>query len=143
MSEKGYSFIYTGVDPYEDQLRRFRDSFNNKEGLELVRSNIEDFATNRKYDLTILVHALYYVDGLESAIKKIRSTADKVVIVHHGKCGINEVHQQFRKHVKQGANIISTWKDVQRALDATSIPYDLEIRDTKVNVSSCKVYFIE
>lgn len=138
LSERGYLFTYTGVDPYKDQLKRFREIFHDQPGIELIRSKVEDFNTDHKFDLTIFVHALYYVDDFVKVIPKVRATGNKLVIVHHGKLGINEVHQEFRACVKQGPHIISTWEDVEKALGAANIPYDLQIRDTEVNVSSCK-----
>ncbi len=138
LDEKRFTFEYTGVDPYEDQLKRFRDDMAGKKSIELVCSTVESFTAPKKYDLTMMVHALYYVTSFEDILKKVSTTADKVILVHHGKFGINEVHQQFRSYVKPGPHTISTWEDVQHSLDTVGIPYTLEIRDTQVNISSCK-----
>jgi SAM-dependent methyltransferase len=131
----GYS--YTGIDPYEDQLKKFRTEFPDKR-ISLVRSSFEDFVPDKEYDLAILVHSLYYVDDLKGALKKICGMAKKSVVVHHGERGINEVHEAFRSEVKKGANIISTWRDVKKALDDAGIAYDLQIVETEVDVSSCR-----
>lgn len=138
LNEQRFLFAYTGVDPYEDQLIRFRDTFQEQSNIQLVKSRVEDFENSRKFDLILFVHSLYYVDDFVQVIKKFRAMGDKLIIVHHGKLGINQVHQQFRLHVKQGPHIISTWEDVKKALDHAKISYNLQIRDTEVNVSSCK-----
>ena len=138
LNQQGFSYDYTGVDPYQDQLDRFREAFPEQKVMNLICSKVEDFSPSRTYDFTMAVHALYYVDSFEEILKKIHATAPKSVVVHHGKFGMNEVHQKFRQHVKKGPHIISTWEDVQKSLDATGIPYTSEVRDTEVNVSSCK-----
>jgi len=142
LNEKGVAYEYTGIDPYKDQLERFKESIFYhhlpQKNIELIVSKIEDFQTNKKYDLAVVVHSLYYVDDLERVIKKIFSLADKLVIVHHGKYGINEVHQAFHSLVRKGPNIIGTYEKIARILDSLKIPYNLEIYDTYVDVSSCK-----
>ena len=138
LTERGFSYQYTGVDPYEDQLTRFREDFQGNASVELVCSGVEEASFIEHYDFAMIVHALYYVDSLEKMLEKITASATKTFIVHHGKFGINEVHERFRSYVKPGAHIISTWEDVQKALDGLGIAYKLEVRDTEVNVSSCQ-----
>lgn len=138
LDEKQISYKYTGVDPYQDQLTRFREAFPDETNIKFIASKIEDLKTDNRFDLVMIVHALYYVDSLEETLKNILPLADKLVIVHHGKHGINEVHEAFRKYVKEGPNIISTYQNVASALDHLKITYDLKIYDTYVDVSSCK-----
>ena len=138
LDKKGLKYTFTGVDPYQDQLKRFAEAFPERQDFEMIQSKIEDFTPSRKYDFVMLIHALYYVDSMEPMIKKLADAADKMIIVHHGKLGINEVHQQFRRYVKPGPHIISTWENVQNVLDTLGIKYTLEVRDTEVNLFSCK-----
>lgn len=138
LDEKGFSYTYTGVEPYEEQLTRFRADFPDPQNIELVRSKIEDYVSAQKHDFTVMAHALYYVDSFEDIIKKVCATADKIFVVHHGVFGINEVHQQFRDYVKPGPHIISTWVDVQKSLDALGLKYEMEVRDTEVQVAACQ-----
>ncbi len=139
LDERGVLYEYTGIDPYKDQLERFKENIPRyQRNVELIVSKIEDFQANKKYDLAIVVHSLYYVNDLEKIIKKIFSFADKLVIVHHGKYGINEVHEAFRSLVRKGPNIISTYENIVQILDLLKIPFNLEVHDTYVNVSSCK-----
>lgn len=138
LNEQGFSFTYTGVDPYVDQLIRFRDAFQDQPNIQLIQSKVEDFEADNRFDLTLLIHSLYYANDLIEVIRKVLIAGDKMIIVHHGKFGINEVHQQFRNYVRQGSNIISTWEDVKKALDFVNIQYDLQIRNTETNVASCK-----
>jgi hypothetical protein len=85
-----------------------------------------------------MVHALYYVNSFEEVLRKVCTTADKVFVVHHGVFGMNEVHERFRDYVKPGPHIISTWVDVQKSLDALGFKYELEVRDTEVQVAACQ-----
>lgn len=135
---KGISYRYTGVDPYKDQLEGFNETLAEKKSIKLITSKIEDFEIDKKYDLVLIVHALYYVDDIEQLLKKIYPYSKKMIIVHHGEYGINEVHEAFREKVMPGNNIISTFNKVAQTLDRLKISYKLNVYDTKINITPCK-----
>lgn len=139
LDEKNVSYQYTGVDPYQDQLDRWGEWLpeNKNDIVTLKKGTIENFNPDKKYDLVIVVHALYYASDLKKALKKICSWGTNAFIVHHGQYGINEVHQAFRSFVKEGPNIISTYNKVKSELDAVRIPYRLETVITQVDIRPC------
>ena len=138
LDEKGVDYEYTGFDPYKEQLLRFREQFP-KKNIGLIKATLDSFSPRgKKFDVAFVVHSLYYVDNMEAALIKIGSFARKMVIVHHGKKGINLVHEKFSKYVKKGPNIISTYEKVTQALNALKIPYSIEIIETQVNIHPCK-----
>ncbi len=138
LKENGVSFDYTGVDPYGDQLERFREWLPKGENAELIRGTFQDFETDRKYNLAVAIHSLYYVDNLQDSLGKLCRMADKSLIIHHGKQGINTIHKRFSQYVKEGPYIISTHEDITRELDELGIDYSLNTYPTNVDVRPCK-----
>jgi SAM-dependent methyltransferase len=138
LEERGINYDYTGVDPYLNQLERFRESLPDDKKVKLVRGTFDDFNAERRYDLALVVHSLYYVDNLEDSLNKVHQLADKALIIHHGKEGINTIHEKFPHYVTEGPHIISTHEDVALALDGLNIGYDVSVYSTNVNVRPCK-----
>jgi SAM-dependent methyltransferase len=137
LDKKGLQYSYTGVDPSSEQLERFKTRFPGKNDLQLTCAGAEDYAASKKFDLTVVVHALYYVNDLAAILNRICAASEKAIVVHHGKLGINEVHERFRDYVRVGDNIVSTWEDVRRALDRIGASYELQIAYSEADVSSC------
>ena len=136
LDENDVNFEYTGIDPYRDQLDRFKEWAGDR--VTLIPSKIENFEASEHYDFAYLIHPLYYTDSIAEVLKKVFSFANSALIVHHGERGINEVHEAFRKYTKEGPNIISTYTNVKEALEELEIPFELQVVDTKVDVSACK-----
>ncbi|MBP9782706.1 MAG: class I SAM-dependent methyltransferase [Candidatus Pacebacteria bacterium] len=131
------SYSYLGVDPYQDQLNRWPQALVEKSNITLMQGTVESFIPKQKFDLILIIHALYYVDDLPETLIKVNSLGTTKLIVHHGEFGINEVQEKFRSYVKSGPNIISTYHDVKRVLDSVNIPYELNVVDTKVDIRPC------
>lgn len=137
LNEKGITYSYTGVDPYQDQLDRWLEISPLDKNVTLIKGTVENFVPNKKYDLVLVVHSLYYVDNLAETLKKICTYGTNSFIVHHGEKGINEIHQAFRSYVKPGNNIISTYNNVKIELDNLHVPYNLDIVMTKTDIRPC------
>ena len=131
-------YNYTGVDPYLNQLKRFREWLPDDKKIQLVQGTFEDFETEQRYDLGLVVHSLYYTEDLQQALRKVHQLAEKAIIVHHGKEGINTIHDRFPHYVKEGPNIISTYENVVEALDNLGIAHTLNVYPTAVNIGPCK-----
>lgn len=110
----GIAFDYTGVDPYEEQLRIFAESEHEDElpTPRLMVGDIESYVPDRAYTLVHASHSLYYTHNMPAALERLVSFGREIIIVHHGWRGINEFHQRFRSEIKPGPYIISTDEDV-------------------------------
>ncbi len=134
----GIDYSYLGIDPYKEQLERFEEEIPLNSTKKLICSRLENFNPKEKYDLAFVIHSLYYVDNMENALTKILNFSDKVIIVHHGKRGINTVHQRFKKYVKKGPYIISTYENVIGFLDKLGIAYTFKVYNATLNISPLK-----
>lgn len=138
LDKKGIEYCYLGIDPYKEQLERFEESIPLGTNKKLLCSTLENFKPTKKYDIAFVIHTLYYVENMENSLTKILNFAKKAIIVHHGKHGINEVHQKFKKYIKEGAYIISTHEDILDSLDQLGIKYNSKLYPATLNIAPCK-----
>lgn len=138
----GLNVAYTGVDPYNAQLVKFR-RLADKEGLRgvrLVMGKVESYVPDHVYDLVIANHVLYYVPDMQASLKNMLSAGREVIVVHHGVRGVNTVQQAYKEHVKPGPHVISTDNDVARCLDRLDLN-DRRIEHhkltTTVDIAAC------
>ena len=132
------NYKYTGVEPFEEQLKPFKDKLIDKENIKFEVTTLEDYQTNDWFDMAFVVHSLYYVCDMLQALKKIHSFSDKAAIVHHGHRGINEIHETFGKYIKKGPHLISTYDDIASCLDNAGIDFEFYSYESNVNVRSIK-----
>jgi hypothetical protein len=104
----------------------------------LACSTLEDFSTSEHFNLGYAVHCLYYVDNMRATLQRLQSLTGKMIIVHHGERGINEVHQNFGDFIRKGPNIMSTHENVLTNLTDLGINYTCEVYPTQTNISACK-----
>lgn len=124
LRKAGLTLDYTAVDPYQPQLDKFRRLVDASDltgvTLHLACGNAEDWMPEAKlpaYDLVIGSHMLYYTGSeFRLTLGKMLMLGHELLVVHHGKCGINTVHEAFREHVHPGKNVISTDDDVADAM---------------------------
>ncbi|GEM_PF-4300284 len=138
LAKNNITYQYTGIDPYQDQLQRFRTAVGENSQIVLEQATSETYTPTQTYDLALVVHSLYYVPNLAATLTKINSSANQALIIHHGEAGINTVQQRFQKYVKPGPNIISTHRDVDKMLDQLGIEYTCQVYPTQVDVRPCK-----
>lgn len=126
LRKAGLTLDYTAVDPYQPQLDKFRQLADASDltgvTLHLVCGNAEDWMPDAEtklpaYDLVIGSHMLYYTGSeFRLTLGKMLMLGDELLVVHHGKRGINTVHEAFREYVHPGKNIVSTDDDVAYAM---------------------------
>ena len=138
LEKAGIEYEYTGVEPYQEQINVFKQKIGDKPNVHFIQSGLEDFETDKKYDVAFAIHSLYYVPNMTEAIKKIYSFSKITVIVHHGPHGINEVHEKFREYVKEGPHIIGTYAGVATALKSEKIEFQFDTFPSEVNIKSIK-----
>ncbi len=136
LNRRGAEYNYTGVDPFLDQLARFRSVVSGDKRVRLEQGSFDSYVPEKKYDLGIAVHSLYYAD-FEPVLAKIAEFSDKMFLVHHGEQGINQVHLSFPELIIGRANEVSTHKDVCAVLDHLQISYDVQVYTSEVNVEPC------
>lgn len=138
----GLEVEYTGVDPYQAQLDKFR-RLADESGLRnvrLIRGGAESHVPDRVYDLVIGSHMLYYTPDMQASLRNVLWAGREAIVVHHGKRGINTVHEAFGRHVKPGPHVISTDDDVARCFDRLDL-HDRRIEHHRfastVDISAC------
>lgn len=119
-------FTYKGIDPFPSQLARFRSAIGEDPRFDLEVGDFSTLNPKRRFDLGLIIHSLYYVPSMEEALARLNSCCNKMLIVHHGYRGINEIQLAFRDWVVQEANEISTHEDVCSALDTLEIEYSTQ-----------------
>lgn len=126
LHKAGLTLDYTAVDPYQPQLDKFRRLADASDltgvTLHLACGNAEDWMPDAEvklpaYDLVIGSHMLYYTGSeFRLTLGKMLMLGQELLVVHHGKRGINTVHEAFREYVHPGKNIVSTDDDVAYAM---------------------------
>lgn len=127
LRKAGLTLDYTAVDPYQSQLDKFRRLAEASDltgvTLQLASGNAEDWVPPdiktrfTPYDLVIGSHMLYYTRlRFRDTLGRMLLLGNELLVVHHGKRGINTVQEAFRAHVHPGPNVISTDDDVAYAM---------------------------
>lgn len=126
LRKAGLTLDYTAVDPYQPQLDKFQRLADASDltgvTLHLACGNAEDWMPDAEaklpaYDLVIGSHMLYYTGSeFRLTLGKMLMLGDELLVVHHGKRGINTVHEAFPEHIHPGKNVISTDDDVADAM---------------------------
>lgn len=114
---------YTAVDPYADSLASFQARAEQKSirGLELVQSDIEAYEPSCEFDLVIVCQSLYYVQNMQTALRRILRCGREIVVVHHGEHGMHEVQTAFRPYACTAPNTVTTGNTVAQYL--RGLPY--------------------
>ena len=137
LQKRGVEYNYTGVDPFLDQLTRFQSDVGDDLRIKLEQGSFDSYIPSQKYDLGLAVHSLYYAQNFETVLSKIAEFSDKMLLVHHGEKGINQIHLRFPELITNRASEISTHKDVCAALDNLEISYDVQVCTSQVNIEPC------
>lgn len=128
-------FTYTGLEPVEEMI----DQFPLRRETRIIQTTLEAYTPVGRVDLVTAIHSLYYMTDLRSALDKLATMGDRMLIVHHGKRGIHQVQERFPDAVERGDNnIFSTHNDITDLLDDMGIEYAFENYETMVNIRPCK-----
>src|SRR3989338_1885429 len=137
LRERSTPFTYTGIDPFSDQLNRFRKNLSDEVDAQLEVGGFETYTPHGAYDLGLAVHSLYYAKSIPATVEKISQSARRMLFVHHGIRGINEVHETFPELVIQEASEISTHEIICETLKKLNVPYDLHVYETETKIEVC------
>lgn len=138
-------------DINDNLLNDFRKRFENYDNkFHLNSENLDYFksgAENKKYDLIIASHVLYYADNIDNAILKIfnnLSNDGKAIIVHHSGqgCILSELRAKYNPlsyaNLNQTSEQIKQDDIIQNSLNKQNIPnkmlkqyFNLKIPDIK------------
>ena len=142
LRQTGLTVSYTGVDPYQAQLDKFARlaAESGLPAIRLIQGTAESFQPDQDYDLVIASHMLYYTSNMRLVLETVLRAGREAIIVHHGKRGINTVHEAFRKEVCPGPHVISTDGDVADILSILDRNGRRSLWHTfpsMVNIASC------
>ena len=133
---------YVGLEPDAGQCERFisRMVVENDPNIriEAFNTSFEEFTEQRRFDLVLMVHSLYYMDdpklALENALKLV-SESGRLVILIASDDTLNELASAFWARENGG----STWysEDLSRHLEKSGITIERQRVVAKLDITSC------
>jgi SAM-dependent methyltransferase len=133
---------YVGLEPDPRQCERFisRMVVENDPNIRVEAYNtcFEEFTEQRRFDLVLMVHSLYYMDdpklALENALNLV-SESGRLVILIASDDTLNELASSFWARENGG----STWfsEDLNRHLEKRGIAFECERIEAKLDITSC------
>lgn len=140
--EHASSVSYVGLDPDSEQCERFisRMVVENDRSIrvEAHSSSFEHFEEQRRFDLVLMVHSLYYMNdprlALENALNLV-SESGRLVILIASNDTLNELSSSFWELENGG----STWfsEDLSRHLETRGIAFERRRIEATLDVTSC------
>lgn len=133
---------YVGLEPDPHQCERFvaRMAFGNDNSIRIEGHNtrFEDYSADRRFDLVIMVHSLYYMDNPEQAIEEalnLVSERGRLVILIACNDTLNELSSSFWAMENAG----STWfsEDLSKHLHGHAIAFDRNQIEATLDITSC------
>lgn len=140
--EHASTVSYAGLEPDSRQCERFisRMVFENDRNIRVEVHNtcFEQFIEQRRFDLVLMVHSLYYMDdpklALENALNLVNEFG-RLVILIASKDTLNELSSSFWELENAG----STWfsEDLSRHLETLGIPFERKRIEATLDITSC------
>jgi len=140
--EHAATVSYVGLEPDPQQCERFisRMEFENDQNIrvEVHNSRFEEFTEQRRFDLALMVHALYYMGDPEREIEnalKLVNESGKLVILIASNDTLNELSSSFWKMENNG----STWfsEDLSSHLETSGITFERKRIEAKLDITTC------
>jgi len=135
---------YVMVEPNEALCGRLRENMADYDGdrvrFEINPLTFEDFVIRRPFDLVHFTHCLYYIQDRQGAIGHALQALGPdglMLILHQTPWGISQVQQRFLQRVKGSDAEMLSSRDIQKILDLSDVPYQLEVVESHINVSEC------
>ena len=136
---------YDALEPNLVHNQRFLDrlnkvSFDKRVSVSVHSDCLEEFNTNRQYDIVVLIHVLYYFDDPYLAIRRALSRAKpggQVIIIHQFSVGIPEIQRKHMYELKNNENEILTADDIKKLLDEGGEQYRFYNIDAHLEVTEC------
>ena len=133
---------YVGIEPDSDQCERFRSHMRSENdqstAVEVHNSRFESFADERRFDLVLMVHSLYYMDdpkqALEHALKLVGESGRLVVFIASDDT-LNELASSFWAR----ENGSPTWfsEDLSKHLETLDIDFECQRIDAQLDITAC------
>ena len=140
--EHSSAVSYVGLEPDSQQCERFvsRMVVENDPNIrvEAYNTGFEGFTEERRFDLVLMVHSLYYMDdpklALENAMDLV-SESGRLVILIASDDTLNELASSFWARENGG----STWfsEDLSRHLQESGIAFERQRIAAKLDITSC------
>jgi len=133
---------YVGLEPDSQQCERFisRMTVDNDPGIrvEAFNTGFEEFTEQRRFDLVLMVHSLYYMDDPEQALKNaldLVSENGQLVILIASDDTLNELASSFWERENGG----STWfsEDLSRHLEKRGMRFERKRIAARLDITSC------
>ena len=98
------------------------------------------FDDEKKYDLVILTHVLYYFDdalrAIESALKQTKEGGE-VIIVHQTATGIPQIQHEYMLEAKGNSNEMLSAEEIRALLDSKFHQHQYHHVDARLDVTQC------
>jgi SAM-dependent methyltransferase len=106
--------------------------------VEAYNTGFEAFTEQRRFDLVLMVHSLYYMDDPKLALKSalnLVSESGRLVILIASDDTLNELASSFWERENGG----STWfsEDLSRHLENRGISFERQRIEAKLDITSC------
>ena len=140
--EHAATVSYVGLEPDPQQCERFisRMEFANDQNIqvEVHNNRFEEFTEQRRFDLLLMVHSLYYMDDPERAIENalnLVNESGRLVILIASNDTLNELSSSFWAREYGG----STWfsEDLSRHLEKRGVPFERKRIEATLDITTC------
>jgi SAM-dependent methyltransferase len=141
-NEHASTISYVGLEPDSRQCERFisRMEFDNDQNIRVEAHNtrFEKFTEQRRFDLVLMVHSLYYMDDPERALENALNLVNKfgrLVILIASNDTLNELSSSFWELENGG----STWfsEDLSRHLEKNGVTFECQRIEATLDITSC------
>jgi len=140
--EHASSVSYVGLEPDSRQCERFisRMVFDNDRNIRVEAHNtcFERFTEQRRFDLVLMVHSLYYMDDAELALENalnLVNESGRLVILIAANDTLNELSSSFWELENGG----STWfsEDLSTHLENLGVTFQRQRIEATLDITSC------
>ena len=133
---------YVGLEPDSRQCEKFisRMELGNDRNVRVEAHNtsFEQFTEQRRFDLVLMVHSLYYMDdpklALENALSLVNESGRLVILIASNDT-LNELSSSFWEMENGG----STWfsEDLSRHLEKLGVTFERKRIEATLDITSC------
>ena len=140
--EHAATISYVGLEPDSRQCERFmsRMVVKNDQNIRVEAHNtcFEKFTEQRRFDLVLMVHSIYYMDDPKLAIENaldLVSEGGRLVILIASNDTLNELSSSFWKLENGG----STWfsENLSTHLEKIGVPFERKRIEATLDITSC------
>jgi SAM-dependent methyltransferase len=142
VKEHTSSISYVGLEPDPQQCEKFvsRMERANDENVRVEAHNtdFEKFTEQRRFDLVLMVHSLYYMDDPKRAIQNalnLVNESGRLVVLIASNDTLNELSSSFWEMEKGAATWFS--EDLSEYLEARGVPFERKRIEARLDITSC------